>query len=436
MSRMETACRYFHDPATANEERINEGIEKNRKGDVTISADLPEGATIEVEQLNHAFRFGANIFMLDEFESEEKNAIYREKFSEVFNIATLPFYWKDLEPEEGKPRFAADSPRIYRRPAPDLCLDYCREKGIEPKCHCLNYEFFTPQWAWKEDDEEFYAKLEKHMKDVAEQYADAIPSFEVINELFWSKLMYPREYLHAYDEDPDYASRSFAMAEKFFPNNKLIINECEYITPETFNVRTMYYALIDDLLKRGHRIDSIGFQYHGFVPRDGEANFAKVKYNPDVMFRVLDLYSRFNLPLQITEMTTPAYSGSEEDEEVQAELLRSSYRMFFSHPNMEAIIYWNVVDGYAAFGNLGDMSTGENTYWGGLLRFDMSEKPAWKMLKKLINEEWHTHETLSADNLSFRGFFGDYRVTVHTKAGDRTYTCKLEKGKENIWTLK
>ena len=85
---------------------------------------------MEIRQTGHEFKFGANLFMLDEFESEEKNRIYREKFPEAFNLATVPFYWNDLEPEEGKPRYAADSPKIYRRPAPDLCVAYCKEKGI------------------------------------------------------------------------------------------------------------------------------------------------------------------------------------------------------------------------------------------------------------------------------------------------------------------
>lgn len=61
--------------------------------------------------------------MLDQFSSPEQNKAYREMFTGLFNIATLPFYWSDLEPEQGRPRFAKDSPNIYRRPAIDLCLE-------------------------------------------------------------------------------------------------------------------------------------------------------------------------------------------------------------------------------------------------------------------------------------------------------------------------
>ena len=129
MDRRDTALKYFEQQSAETALRQQTGIELYRKGSAQLlfeTADgspLPENITVEARQTNHEFRFGANLFMLDEFETPEKNAIYREKFPEIFNLATVPFYWRDLEPEQGKPRFAADSPNVYRRPAPDLCVD-------------------------------------------------------------------------------------------------------------------------------------------------------------------------------------------------------------------------------------------------------------------------------------------------------------------------
>ena len=106
--------------------------------------------------------------------------------------------------------------------------------------------------------------------------------------------------------------------------------------------------------------------------------------------------------------------------------------MWFSHPSVTQIVYWNLVDGYAAFTTPGDMKGGENYYRGGLLRFDMSEKPAYKRLKHLIKEVWTTDETLCSNEngeVSFRGFYGEYEVTV----GGKTYTVNFdENGKEEI----
>ena len=59
---------------------------------------------IKAKQKSHEFRFGANLFMLDELETEEKNEKYKKHFADVFNMATLPFYWDATEPEKEKTR--------------------------------------------------------------------------------------------------------------------------------------------------------------------------------------------------------------------------------------------------------------------------------------------------------------------------------------------
>ena len=109
------------------ENTVERNIASYRKGYTRIRITDADGkplvgAKVSIDQRSHDFNFGCNIFMLDEMETDEKNALYREKFKEFLNYAVIPFYWSDLEPERGKPRYAADSPKIYRRPAPDLVL--------------------------------------------------------------------------------------------------------------------------------------------------------------------------------------------------------------------------------------------------------------------------------------------------------------------------
>ncbi len=148
---------------------------------------------------------------------------------------------------------------------------------------------------------------------------------------------------------------------------------------------------------------------------------------------MMDKLSEPGLPLQITEMTIPAYSWAEEDEAVQAEILRNVYSLFFAQQNMEAIIYWNLPDGYAAWAPQGDMAAGENYYHGGLLRFDMSEKPAFKVLKKLIREDWMTNVSLTTDAEGYanlRGFHGEYELTLRAK--EQTAVKALHLGKTNL----
>ena len=159
----------------------------------------------------------------------------------------------------------------------------------------------------------------------------------------------------------------------------------------------------------------------------------------------MDLYSQLGKPLQVTEVTVPAYDGTPEDEEIQAKLIEYLYSIWFSHPNVEQIVYWNLIDGYAFVStedplaiskSQGDMTLGENKFRGGLLRFDMSEKPAFTTLKNLIHNVWHTEGDFATDDSGtarFKGFYGDYDVTV--TANGKTVTQKVNlysKGKNDF----
>ncbi len=419
MSRKDTALRYFNEQKELTDLRVKSGIELYRKGNAKLTVkdkdgNTVSGAKIKINLKNHEFRFGANVFMLDEFECEEKNKAYREDFANLFNLATIPFYWSDLEPERGKPRYEVDSPKIYRRPATDLCVNYCLEKGIEPKCHCLNYDNFTPEWAKHVDIDTHKAMLTERFRSLSERYASIIPSWEVTNETFyrWGEPRVSKFYF-----EKDFVEWSFRTAARYFSDNRLIIND--YFTWDSVEFmfeRSPYYMQIERLLRNGiTHLDSIGIQYHSFFPLEKEEEMAFQRYNPQRIFDIFDTYANLGKKLQITEMTIPAYSANSEDEDIQAELLCNFYSVCFSHPAMEAVIYWNLVDGYAAFAPQGDMTAGENKYHGGLMRFDMTKKPAYHALWNLINKEWHTEVETGTDDggvAAFRGFYGDYDVKV------------------------
>ncbi len=450
MARADIALKYFDEQREVVGARIDADIERNRKADaeirvVTAGGVMPESITLEVEQVGHEFRFGSNIFMLDEFEVPEKSAWYREKFPEINNLATLPFYWSANEPERGVYRFDKSSPRMYRRPNIDLCMEYCEEKGIEPKGHCLNYDYFTPKWLRGASPEEQRVELERRFAMLAELYGDRIRTWEVTNETF--NTTFAREFLDGlyslFYRERDFNEWSFRTADKYFPHNHLMINDhldfgcMRSLHGEYFGARSPYYMEIDRLIERGVHLDAIGFQYHCFFSKDKEAELNVTRYNPRHILDVLDTYARLGRKLQITEMTVSALGDSEEDEEVQAMLIENLYRLFFSHEAMEAIIYWNLVDGYAAGGRPGDMHLGENKYFGALCRFDTSEKPAYRVLNRLINHDWHTSMTVPAvDGVAkFRGFCGDYRIKVFADGREVEAKVSLKSGDENIYTI-
>lgn len=404
--------RFFEDQKVQTEARINGDIERHRKGFAKVRITDGEGGLVEnvkvhLKQKTHDFKFGCNIFMLDQFPEEEKNVQYREEFKKLFNYTVAPFYWSDLEVTDGEPRFAADAPNVYRRPAPDKVMEYCVENGIEVKGHPLFWHVYLPEWLVRDKDKAF-KRLEQRFREISERYADLIPDWDVVNE----SLVRP-----SHKEDNrlpyDYVNRAFEMAERYFPSSRLFINETtEYSWQKHFLWElSAYYMQIENLLFKGRKVDAIGLQYHLFMTPEVLEREAKILLNPGSLFDVMDTYGRFQRPLHISEVTIPAYGLTDESKEVQAQLTEWLYKLWFSHPNMESIVWWNLVDGTAVGSPLGG-TDGENYYGGGLLNYDMSKKPAYEVLDRLIHEEWHTELDFDSAEFLFHGFFGEYEVEI------------------------
>ena len=90
----------FEENRAYMEDMINTGIERNRKGYAEITVKDSEGnpvkdVQIKVNQKTHEFKYGANLFMLDELETEEKNNKYKELFEK------LKVAWKDPRKKAG-----------------------------------------------------------------------------------------------------------------------------------------------------------------------------------------------------------------------------------------------------------------------------------------------------------------------------------------------
>ena len=419
-----------HDAYT--EDRIALGIEQNRKGwgEITVvdkdGNPIPD-AKVTLSQTSHEFKYGCNLFMLDEFETEEKNRLYKEYVKGIANMVTLPFYWNATEPEEGKTRYDKDSEKMYRRPAIDLCMEFCEENGIEPREHGLAYAAFFPKWLMQTPEKEIKKHFEKRCKEISERYADRINCIEVVNEMFWATGKFFKFY-----KDPDFVTWCFKTAEKYFPYNELAINECIQTWVDE-KIKWAYFEMIRNAINAGVRIDAVGLHYHMFFKEDVILKAA----NPKNLFDTMDWFAKLGKPLQISEVSVPAYSYDPENEKIQAEILEKLCKIWFAHPNVEQIIYWNLVDGYAHGATPGDMTKGENKYYAGLFRFDMTPKPAYYVFKNLFEKEWHTEAEVTTDEEGFalfKGFYGDY--TAKIEVNGKIIEQKIKLGKELYNTYK
>jgi len=342
----------------------------------------------------------------------------------VFNFATVPFYWAGTEPTRGELRYQEGARDIWRRPPPDRYLPWAAKHGVTLKGHPLLWHSHNPPWLPKDADElrELYRK---RFREIAGRYGEKISIFDVVNE----SLVCPKTY-PLYSPDRAYVAWAFAEAVPLFPDRcTLMINEVtsyNFIPPK----KNPYIAQIKSLLAQGAKVKGIGLQFHYFRRAALDVHLASANCDPRP---VLDLYeelAEFGLPLYITEITIP--SAGPDGENLQAEVVRDYYRLWFSAPTMAGITWWNLGDGTAV--------QGENEAQGGLVDGELKPKLAYQALDQLINKQWKTHVETHTDangQARFRGFFGKYQVKVtrdgttrqaeinHTRSGPKSHRLTL-----------
>ncbi len=412
-----------------NDLELNQTIENNidayRKGHLALKFVTEDGrpvtdAKIKAIQTGHEFLFGCNLFFLKGFDSDEMNKKYEEAFVNLFNFATMPFYWSDLEPEPGKIRFQKNSPPIFRRPPPDLLLEFGFKHNLTLKGHPLIWHAWYPDWL-PNDQAQVERYAQKRFSEIAARYSQHIKIWDVVNESLVRPMnvTLPR----------DYVPWSFKQAEKVFPDdNVLMINEVTSVSHQYNKSETKYYLQIKNLIAQNIRLNGIGFQFHIFS-ENGMKNVAAGKdFTPKNMMQVYDLYREFDLPLYITEITIPSL-GETGDEE-QAEVVKNFYRLWFSTPNMAGITWWNLGDGTAV--------PNENKWLGGLMDKDLNPKNSYQVLDQLINHEWKTEyegQTNDKGRAIFCGFYGSYSITVETSEGAQEFIINHSKGKSGHHTI-
>jgi GH35 family endo-1,4-beta-xylanase len=396
--------------STVTTDHLDRAIREHHTTDATVTlthnGSPVAGQEIVVAQRRHQFLFGSTwgestiALANDELTGHKKELAERrnEYFLQIFNQATLPFYWARFEPQRGRP----DTRRILN------AAHWYRSHGCVTKGHPLCWHTLCADWLLPLTNREILQiQIERIQRDVAD-FAGVIDMWDVVNEAVIMPI-YDR-YDNAITRICKELGRIelirivFETARAANPNATLLLND--------FDVSPAYDILAEGCLAAGIPIDVIGIQSH---MHQGYWGVEKTQF-------VLEQFARFNKPIHFTENTLVSghlmppeivdlndyqptdWPSTPEGEERQAQEVILHYKTLMAHPLVEGITWWDLSDG------------GWLNAPAGLLRKDHTPKPAYEELRKLIKGEWWLAPTkLTTDangQLSFTGFRGEYEVSL------------------------
>ena len=356
--------------------QLDASIRQNRTcaAKVTLQKDGQPVAhqDVRVQQKKHQFLFGSNwggdtVDLIDgTLTGERKERAERRNthFLELFNGATVPFYWARFEPQRGHP----DTRRILNM------AKWYQEQGCLVKGHPLCWHTLTADWLLQmSPDEILKAQVERIQRDVTD-FKGVIDMWDVVNEAVIMPVFnrYENGMTRLCQEIGRIRliSSMFEATRAANPGAVLLLND--------FDVSDAYDILVEGCLAAGVKIDVIGIQTH---MHQGYWGIEKT-------LNVIQHFERFNLPIHFTENTIISghlmppeivdlndyqvddWPSTPEGEERQAQEVVSHYKTLLAHPLIKAITWWDMSDG----GWLGAPA--------GLLHKDQTPKPAFEALKK------------------------------------------------------
>ncbi len=380
-------------------------IQKYRTGDARLRLTGADGKPlrkcipVRIEQTRHTFLFGADIFVLGHCNSAADNAAYEKAFSGLLNYATLPFYWWEYEPRPGSPEYA-DTERIAA---------WCAAHHIAMKGHPLAWNEGQPSWLPTDIAEATRLQMQR-ITDIVGRFRGGIGIWDVVNEATDFDRDSTREggpTLTAAIRQAgvqDWLRTAFERARQANPQATLVIND--YVTSDDY-MQKVIAKMVDDSGRPLY--DVIGIQCHQH----------RQAWTAEETWQICERFARASKPLHFTETTflsgqqgwelkkeNPQFdwASTAEGERRQEKEVVQFYTILFSHPAVQAITWWDLADQGA---------------WqdapAGLLRADMTPKPAYEALMRLVKGRWWTRTEARVSRkgqTQFHGFYGDYRVTA------------------------
>jgi len=335
------------------------------------------GAVVEIVQTGHDFPFGCNLFAFGRW--GRKNRLYEQRFAHLFNLAVVPVYWSVIERHRGRPDYA----RL------DAAVRWCRERGIGVRGHPLVWAEAVPHWADRLDAEALRHALRTHLARTVRRFRAKIGAWDVVHNPDGAARLGPAKVA---------PGEAVAWAAEADPAAGLLVTGDD--------PAALADAALADAADAadGRRPDAVGITAH---QHDGAWSLGRIR-------RTIDAAARAGMPVHLSAVTI---LGDAETEAEQAEAVRHFYTAAFADRRVAGITWWDLSDRFA---------------WrnadAGLLRADLSPKPAYHALEDLLHRRWRTDaagRTDSDGRLRARVFLGTYRLTARADGREATRTMHL-----------
>jgi len=420
-------------------ERGLQDVEKNRKGDVALrivdSKGTPiVGADIAISQVTHDFMFGVLV------EGKADLRAY-EKFIEAgINHVLLSFLWNQVEPSAGRYDFS-------RNPISEITS--LRRKGIRlGGVGLIALEPGPSAWETGLLDlsfEQFKNKVYEHIYKVVNLYLGCVDYWCIVSN------PYSEEQILGFvgEQRIDLIKTGAAAAKSADPRIQILVyvdNICGCLTANQLERNYKHsvdpYTCLFQLDTQGINHDGIALcLIYGSVDEFPET-YAKYSSSETPqpfrdlasISRILDWYSTLSRPIYITEFNVPGSFRSNLgywhrrswDEELKVEWMKKFYTIAFSKPLVREITYRTARD------------QPYQTAQRGLLSASYAPRESFYALKRLITEDWTTRLNTKTDaegRAEFRGFSGDYQITIKTGDSKINYTIHVYEGKSNVYMI-
>ena len=377
-------------------------IEKYRKGNTAIrvtdgSGNPVKGTKIKVNQTENDFMFGVSV-VKDEIigidETSSPGSIQADVINNSFNTTVCglemkPFYVGEDDGIDGILMSNEFFRRHKRMRGHTLVWD---QEGLWPFENYKNMSY-----------EELYRNIMNYVRPMAYTFRGKLAQWDVLNEPHDSNWIRTRYGTRLYSD-------VFKEVHKIDPDVKLYVNETGIEGRKNKNIHDRVPRLleiVEQMKSEGAPIDGIGIQAHCL-------NY----YYPQGFYHQLDECASI-----VDEVAVTEYDFKNENEEYAPQHLRDTLLATFSHPKATAFVMWGFQD---------------TMHWRNSAPFYDSawnEKPAKKMWDSMVNDEFKTKTEIETDengNAYFRGFYGDYEITVETESElSKSFEYSLIKNGEN-----